>query len=615
MPSHIVLTTARHGHNRAALARHADFRYTLQSFVFRSRLRQVLMLWTQALLPTLKEDPKDAEVISHKLMTRAGMMRKVGAGIYEYLPLGFRVIQKVTQIVRAEMNRAGAQELLMPAMSPAELWMETGRWFVYGKELMRLKDRHEHDYVLGPTHEEIVTDLVRREVRSYRELPFCLYQIQTKFRDEVRPRFGVMRGREFIMKDAYSFHATQEDLLAYYEVMRQAYVRIFARCGLDARVVVGHSGAIGGTVAHELMVLAASGESVVLACPDAACGYTATDETADGVVPPLPATAAPAALEKVATPGKESIEDVAAFLGVPPTQCIKALLYRCDDKLAVVFIRGDREVNAIKLHALTGANDVEIAAPEFLAEKKASGVVPGYCGPLGIAPDFIFFDETVKAVANGVVGANEKDYHLRNFNVARDYPAATFSNMVLHVAGDLCPQCGQPMTTYRGIEVGNIFQLGTKYSDAMKATFLDADNKERAFIMGCYGIGITRTVAAAIEQHHDANGIIWPRALAPYDLLLQPLAVKDAQVMDVTNSLAAALTEKGYDVLVDDRDERPGFKFKDADLIGIPVRVTISTRGLGEGKIEVKRRADAKATLVPRDAALDEIIRMYETCA
>lgn len=576
--------------------------------------RQVLMLWTKALLPTLKEDPKDAEVISHKLMMRAGLMRKVGAGIYEYLPAGFRVIQKVMQIVREEMNRADAQEILMPAMSPAELWMETGRWFVYGKELMRLKDRHDHDYVLGPTHEEIVTDLVRREVRSYRELPFCLYQIQTKFRDEVRPRFGVMRGREFIMKDAYSFHATQEDLLRYYDVMREAYVRIFRRCGLDARVVVGHSGAIGGTVAHELMVLAESGESVVLACPDAACGYTATDETADGAVPALPVTAAAAALEKVHTPGKETIEEVAAFLGVPPAQCIKALLYRCDDKLAVVFVRGDREVNAIKLHGLTGATEIEIAAPEFLAEKKSSGVVPGYCGPLGIAPDFVLFDETVKDVVNGVVGANEKHYHTRNFNVTRDVPAATFNNMVLHVAGDLCPRCRQPMTTFRGIEVGNIFQLGTKYSDAMKATFLDADNKEQAFIMGCYGIGITRTVAAAIEQHHDANGIIWPRALAPFDILVQPLALKDAAVISATDAVVAALTEKGYDVLVDDRDVRPGFKFKDADLVGIPLRVTISTRSLADGKIEVKRRADAEAQLVPHASAVEDIIRLYQTC-
>ncbi len=572
------------------------------------------MLWTKALLPTLKEDPKDAEVISHKLMMRAGLMRKVGAGIYEYLPVGLRVIHKVTQIVREEMNRAGAQELLMPALSPAELWMETGRWFVYGKELMRLKDRHEHDYVLGPTHEEIVTDLVRREVRSYRELPFCLYQIQTKFRDEVRPRFGVMRGREFLMKDAYSFHASHDDLLRYYAVMRDAYVRIFQRCGLDARVVVGHSGAIGGTVAHELMVLAESGESVVLACPDATCGYTATDETADGVVPPVPSTAAAAALEQVHTPGKETIEDVAALLGVPPAQCIKALLYRCDDKLAAVFIRGDREVNAIKLHALTGALDIEIAAPEFLAEKKSSGVVPGYCGPLGIAPEFVLFDETVKDVVNGVVGANEKHYHMRNFNVARDYPTAVFSNMVLHVAGDLCPRCRTPMTTFRGIEVGNIFQLGTKYSDAMKATFLDADNQEQAFIMGCYGIGITRTVAAAIEQHHDANGIIGPRALAPFDLLVQPLALKDAPVMEATNALVAALTEKGYDVLVDDRDVRPGFKFKDADLVGIPLRVTISTRSLADRKIEVKRRADAEAQLVPHASAVEEIIRLYQTC-
>lgn len=572
------------------------------------------MRWSQAFIPTLKEDPKDAEVISHKLMVRAGMMRKVGAGIYEYLPLGWRVIQKVSQIIREEMNRAGAQEVLMPVLSPAELWRETGRWDVYGKELMRLNDRHDHAYVLGPTHEEVVTDMVRRDVRSYRELPLCLYQIQTKFRDEVRPRFGVMRGREFIMKDAYSFHATQEDLLRYYEVMRETYVRIFARCGLETRVVVGHSGAIGGTVAHELMVLAESGESCVVACPDSACGYTATDETAEGTVPPADGGGPVLPLEEVATPGKESIEDVAAFLGVPVTQCVKALLYRCDDKLAVVFVRGDREVNAIKLHGLTGANDVDLADAAFLATKQASGVVAGYCGPLGIRPDYVFYDVTIQPITRGVIGANKVGWHCKNFCAARDLPGATYLDMVLHTAGDLCPRCGTPMTTFRGIEVGNIFQLGTKYSDAMKATFLNRDNVEQPFIMGCYGIGVTRTVAAAIEQHHDDNGIIWPRALAPFDVLVQPLDVKKPEIMQAAEALERALTEHGYEVLMDDRDAKPGFKFKDADLIGLPLRVTISARSIGEGKVELKRRADATATLVPLDGAVDAIITMLNTC-
>lgn len=572
------------------------------------------MRWSQAFLPTLKEDPKDAEVISHKLMVRAGMMRKVGAGIYEYLPLGWRVIHKVAQIIREEMNRAGAQEVLMPVLSPAELWRETGRWDVYGKELMRLNDRHDHAYVLGPTHEEVVTDMVRRDVRSYRELPLCLYQIQTKFRDEVRPRFGVMRGREFIMKDAYSFHATQEDLLRYYEVMRETYVRIFARCGLETRVVVGHSGAIGGTVAHELMVLAESGESCVVACPDSACGYTATDETAEGTVPPAPSGGELLPLEEVATPGKESIEDVAAFLGVPVTQCVKALLYRCDDKLAVVFVRGDREVNAIKLHGLTGANDVDLADAAFLATKKASGVVAGYCGPLGITPDFMFVDLTIQPITHGVIGANKPGWHRKNFCAARDLPGATYLDMVLHTAGDLCPRCGTPMTTFRGIEVGNIFQLGTKYSDAMKATFLNRDNVEQPFIMGCYGIGVTRTVAAAIEQHHDENGIIWPRALAPFDMLIQPLDVNKPEIMQAAEALERGLTERGYEVLLDDRDAKPGFKFKDADLIGLPLRVTISARSIGDGKVELKRRGDTTATLVPLDCALEAIVNMYNTC-
>jgi len=572
------------------------------------------MRWSRALIPTVKETPKDAEVVSHILMVRAGMMRKVGAGIFNYLPLGWKVVQKVAQIVREEMNKAGAQEILMPVLSPAELWMESGRWFVYGKELMRLKDRHEHDYVLGPTHEEVVTDLVRREVQSYRELPLCLYQIQTKFRDEVRPRFGVMRGREFSMKDAYSFHATPEDMVKYYGVMRDTYVNIFTRCGLDTRVVIGHSGAIGGKIAEELMVLADTGESVVLACPDASCGYTATDETAHGVVTHAEADEQPRPLEKIHTPGKETIEDVTAFLKKTPAQAVKALLFRCDDKLAVVFVRGDRDVNPAKLHAVVQGFEIEIADAAFIESKKAAGVVPGYCGPLGIKPEYLLFDETVRHVVNGIVGANEPDYHLVNFNVSRDVPDAQFHDLVLQVKGDGCPRCGTPMVTFRGIEVGNIFQLGTKYSEALKANFLDEGNAEKPMFMGCYGIGVTRTVAAAIEQHHDANGIIWPRAIAPYDILLQPLAVDNADVARVTGELEAALEKRGYDLLVDDRDAKPGFKFKDADLIGIPLRVTISPRSLGEGKVEVKRRCDEKAVLIPLEGAVEKIIETYHTC-
>ncbi len=573
------------------------------------------MRWKFAFIRTMKETPKDAEVISHILMVRSGMMRKVGSGIYEYLPLGWKVISKVADIVREEMNKSNAQEILMPVLSPKELWMETGRWQVYGKELMRLKDRHEHDYVLGPTHEEVVTDLARREVHSYRELPLCLYQIQTKFRDEVRPRFGVMRGREFLMKDAYSFHATQEDLEKYYEIMAETYKRIFKRCGLDARLVVGHSGAIGGKIAHELMVLAETGESVILNCSDDSCGYTATDETAEGTVPPISTTDEEIKpLEKVHTPDKESIEDVADFLGKKTAQAVKALLYRCDDKLAVVFIRGDREMNEAKLNNLVGALEVEIATPEFLETKKEAGVVAGYCGPLGIKPDFLFFDNTVKEIKNGIIGANEKDYHYINFNVGRDFPEAEFCDLVLQQEGDLCPKCGKPMKTTRGIEVGNIFQLGTKYSESMNAKFLDADNKEKSFIMGCYGLGVTRTVAAAIEQHHDDWGIIWPKAIAPYDILIQPLDVKDEKIKQITDELEQQLTEKGFDVLVDDRDAKPGFKFKDADLIGIPLRVTISPRSLPDGKIEIKRRCDKKPELINLDGALEEIIETYNSC-
>lgn len=573
------------------------------------------MRWTQAFIPTLKESPKDAEIISHQLMIRAGMMRKVGSGIYQYLPLGLRVVRKVEQIVREEMNRTGAQELLMPVLSPAELWKESGRWFVYGKELMRLIDRHEHDYVLGPTHEEIITDLAKKELRSYKDLPVCLYQIQTKFRDEVRPRFGVMRGREFTMKDAYSFHRSQEDLEKYYGDMREAYIRVFDRCGLDTRVVIGHSGAIGGNVAHELMVRAESGESAVLSCPDAACGYAATDETAAGKVVPVETEEKPAELEKVATPDKKTIEEVADFLSIPVAQTIKAVFYQCDeDALAVVFVRGDREVNTAMLHSYIDAYAIEPAPAAFLESKKDTGIVPGYCGPLKISPEHVIIDASVKDVVNGVIGANEDGFHYKNFNAERDLPNGRYYDVVVHKGGDLCPKCGKPMEETRGIEVGNIFQLGTKYSEAMSAKFVDSDNTEKPFIMGCYGIGITRTVAAAIEQNYDKWGILWPRALAPFDILLQPLDVEDKEVMTVTEELEKQLTDAGYDLLVDDRDAKPGFKFKDADLIGIPLRVTISARSLPEGKLEIKRRCDDKPQFIAKDGAFAAIEEAYASC-
>jgi len=572
------------------------------------------MRWSKSFIRTLKETPRDAEVISHILMIRAGLMRKVGSGIYEYLPTGWKTIRKVSQIVREEMDKAGAQEMFMPVLAPAEIWEESGRLADMGKELMRLNDRHGHEFVLGPTHEEIVTDLVRRDVKSYKELPLCLYQIQTKFRDEVRPRFGVMRGREFLMKDGYSFHASQEDLGKYYEVMRETYKKIFKRCGLDTRVVIGHSGAMGGKVAHELMVLAESGESLILTCADEKCGYTATDETATGTILPPENKEQEAEMEKVHTPGKESIEDVTAFLKKPLTQAVKALLYNCDGKLAVAFIRGDRELNPWKLMALTESKDIDIALQEFLETKKEAGVVTGYCGPLNIKPDFLFFDNTVKDIVNGIIGANKKDYHIINFNVSRDFPDAVFHDLVVSAEGDLCPECGKPMRTFRGIEVGNIFQLGTKYSDSLNAKFLDADNQEKSYVMGCYGLGVTRTVAAAIEQHHDNWGIIWPKALAPFDILIQPLAVDNPEVMEVAENLEKELLEKGYDVLFDDRDAKPGFKFKDADLIGVPLRVTISPRSLPEGKIEIKRRCDEKAELISKDGALEKIIETYNSC-
>ncbi|OGQ78166.1 MAG: proline--tRNA ligase [Deltaproteobacteria bacterium RIFCSPLOWO2_12_FULL_60_19] len=565
------------------------------------------MRWTTTLIPTLKEDPADAETVSHKLLVRAGMIRQVSRGIYDYLPLALKVIRKIETIVREEMDRAGAQELLLPIASPAELWQESGRWEVYGKELVRFKDRHERDFCLGPTHEELITDLVRRAVRSYRELPFNLYQIQTKFRDEVRPRFGLMRGREFIMKDAYSFHATVEDCRREYQVMFQAYNRIFTRCGLKFRPVEADTGAIGGTLSHEFQVLADSGEDAIVSCNS--CEYAANALKAE-VKPQrlsgrnLTESAPP--VEKVSTPGKKSVAEVAEFLGLAPDRFIKTLVYKAGEgELVAVLVRGDHEINDLKLKTVLGCENVTLADEQEI-ERKA-GVPPGYIGPIGLRLRAVA-DQAIQGMRGAVTGANEANAHLVEVDQERDFTPSAFADLRLATAGDPCPRCDHgALESHRGIEVGQIFYLGKKYSEAMGATYLDAEGRERPIEMGCYGIGISRLAAAAIEQNHDGNGIIWPFSIAPVPVLLLPINYKEEKSRDVIDRLYAELSSRGIAVLLDDRDERPGVKFKDADLIGIPLRVTVGAKGLERGCVEARWRRDGRTEDIPVAEAASRI--------
>ena len=557
------------------------------------------MRWSKTLIPTLKEDPADAEVVSHKLLVRAGFIRQISRGIYDYFPLALRVIRNIERIVREEMNRAGAQELLLPIASPAELWQESGRWEMYGKELVRFKDRHGRDFCLGPTHEEIITDLIRRAVRSYRDLPFNLYQIQTKFRDEVRPRFGLMRGREFIMKDAYSFHADIEDCRREYENMYQTYKRIFTRSGLRFRPVEADTGAIGGSQSHEFQVLAESGEDAIVSCNH--CDYAANVEKAE-VKTRRPSgrkiTEESPALEKVSTPGKKSVAEVAEFLKLPTDKFIKTLVYKTDGgEIAAALVRGDHEINELKLRGVLACKEINLA--DEAAVSSAAGAVPGFLGPIGLKLRVVA-DLAVQGMRGAVTGANEADAHFIQVDQERDFTPSAFADLRLAVAGDPCPRCDQgQLESHRGIEVGQVFYLGTKYSDSMGATFLDAEGRERRIEMGCYGIGISRMVAAAIEQNHDSNGIIWPLSIAPFHVLLLPINYKDKAIRDATDGLYQELRQRGVEVLLDDRDERPGVKFKDADLIGIPLRVTIGAKGLEKGCIELRRRQDGKTDEIP----------------
>lgn len=563
------------------------------------------MRYRQTFIPTLRQDPADAEVVSHRLMVRAGMIRQVARGIYNFLPLGLRVVQKIEAIVRQEMNRAGAQEILMPAICPAELWQESGRWDKYGKELLRIKDRYDRDFCFGPTHEEVVTDIVRREIRSYRELPLNLYQIQVKFRDEVRPRFGLMRGREFIMKDAYSFHADAQDCWREYENMAQTYQRIFQRCGLTTRRVESDTGAIGGSLAHEFQVLADAGEDAIVSCN--VCDYAANVEKAE-IAPPRADAAARSggSLHKVRTPGKRSVEEVAAFLATPPEQFVKTLIYQTSrgDHVAVL-VRGDHEVSEAKLRQVLGVDWVVLADAESV--RKLTGAEVGFAGPIGLDLP-LWADHAVRTVRDGVTGANETDYHWVHVDAERDLPGVHYADLRLARAGDPCPRCGRgQFEGYRGIEVGNIFYLGTKYSAPMKAHFLDAQGAERPVEMGCYGIGITRTAAAAIEQHHDENGIIWPATIAPAHVAIVPINLADERIRSVAERLHDELEQRGVEVLLDDREERPGVKFKDADLLGLPFRVTLGSKTLDRGCVEFKHRAETQAADLPVADAVERI--------
>ena len=544
------------------------------------------MKQSMTLIPTLREVPADAEIKSHQLLLRAGYMRQNASGVYSFMPLGNKVLQKVEQIVREEMDGAGAVELLMPALQQAEFWQESGRWYTYGPELMRLKDRHNREFALGATHEEVVTSLIRDEVKSYKRLPLTVYQIQTKFRDEKRPRFGLLRGREFIMKDAYSFHATQESLDEVYEKLYKAYSNVFTRCGLDFRAVIADSGAMGGKDTHEFMVLSEIGEDTI-AYSDTS-NYAANIEMAPVVAKYEKSSEPQAALEKVRTPGQKSIEDVSGFLHTEAAKCIKTLVFKVDEKYVVVLVRGDHEINDIKLKNYYNASVVELAEPS--ATKDLLGCEIGSLGPVGVSSDVeVIADTAVEAIVNGVTGANEEDYHYINVNPGRDFNVAAYVDLRFIQEGDPSPDGKGTIQFAKGIEVGHVFKLGTRYSEAMNAVFLDENGRTQPMIMGCYGIGVSRTVAAIAEQFNDEKGLVWPANMAPYQVHLIPVNMKDDTQATVAQQLYTECKAVGLDVLMDDRHERAGVKFADSDLIGLPIRVTVGKKA-AEGIFEVKIR-------------------------
>jgi prolyl-tRNA synthetase len=549
-------------------------------------------------------------------MLRAGLIRKLTSGIYNYLPAGLRSIKKVEKIVREEMNHAGAIELLMPSVQPAELWQESGRWEYYGRELLRFKDRHNHDACLGPTHEEVITDLVRKEIHSYKQMPINLYQIQTKFRDEIRPRFGMMRCREFIMKDAYSFDADEKGAEKSYELMYEAYSNIFRRCGLEFRAVEADTGSIGGSFSHEFMVLAKTGEDEIINCSK--CDYAANLEKAEVKWEPSELDTSGddkmEPIEEVETPDIKTVEEVTAFLSISPEQLVKTLIFRSNGDVVAALVRGDHEINEIKLRNLLEMEQVELADSELVTE--ITGAPMGFAGPTGLKLKIVA-DHAVKEMKNFVTGGNKKDLHLRNVNMERDFQVNFFGDLRTITPGDACPKCGNGISFGRGIEVGHIFKLGTKYSEAMDALFLDHQGAEKPIVMGCYGIGVGRTVAAAIEQNHDDEGIIFPIPIAPFEVVILPLQMHETDVLEAAEKIYGELVEGGLDVLIDDRDMRAGIKFKDADLLGIPVRITLGMRNLKTGQMEMKIRAESESSLIPlQDASRiikEKIKELYDS--
>ena len=560
------------------------------------------MRYSKFFLPTLKEVPAEAEVISHKLMLRAGMIRKLASGIYSYLPYGLMALRNVEQIIREEMNRAGALELLLPMVQPSELWKESGRWEKYGKELLRLKDRHERECCLGPTHEEVITDLVRREVRSYRDMPLNFYQIQTKFRDEIRPRFGLMRGREFVMKDAYSFDVDEEALDVTYRKMYQAYSNIFERCGLDFRPVEADTGTIGGHASHEFMVIAETGEDTIACCTS--CNYAANVELAPAVeVNDLNSSdESMKPLEEVSTVNIKKVEDVASYLKITPDKLVKTLVFLADGTPVIALVRGDYELNEIKLARYLNAEVLDLADEETV--RQITGAPAGFAGPVGLKEKVkIVADKSVANLKNFVTGANKKDAHLINVNWNRDLEMPELADIRVITEKDQCPKCKGPIELKRGIEVGHIFKLGTKYSEKLGAVFLDSNGKERPIVMGCYGIGVGRTVAAAIEQNHDEKGIIFPVPIAPFKCIVSVMNIKDKAMMEAGEKIYNKLTELGVETLLDDRKERAGVKFKDAELLGIPFQVVVGKRIKEDNSVEVAERTRGNKEVVKVDDA------------
>lgn len=572
------------------------------------------MRYSRLFLPTLKEVPADAEVVSHKLMLRAGMIRKLASGIYSCLPVGLMALRRVESIVREEMNAVGAQEVLLPMVQPADLWLETGRWEKYGKELLRFKDRHGRDCCLGPTHEEVITDLVRNEVRSYRDLPVTLYQIQAKFRDEIRPRFGLMRGREFLMKDAYSFDVDEEALDVTYKAMYRAYCRIFERCGLDFRPVEADTGTIGGHESHEFMVLADTGEDTIACCTR--CQYAANVELAPVVEdrpfpPPAPGSRGEDRPREVATPGMRSVEEVTAFLNVAADRLVKTLVFTCEAGPVAALVRGDHALNEVKLKRLLGVDEVKLAGEDEV--RGLTGAPVGFAGPVGLPAGVrVVADNALKDLKDFVCGANKKDAHLVGVNWGTDLPVPEFHDLRVITEDDPCPRCGERIELKKGIEVGHVFKLGTKYSEAMGATFLDAGGRERPVVMGCYGIGIGRTVAAAIEQNHDERGIIFPVPISPFKVIITVVNSKDQVMAEAGEEIYKGFLGRGIDVLLDDRKERAGVKFKDAELIGIPLRVTVGKRFKEAGQVELTMRRGGDTVSVPASQAVEEALGLLE---